>query len=152
MKVCIPCTHSDSEQGELHVSYSDAPFFAFWDSTTGRFEFKRNPLAGKEDACICGITRWIRKLGAQVFITADIGRRAAARLVRSGVETLTASAGDLGSILQQYQSGHLVAAPTGEPVKHCHDHAHEENSQVQTKKCHGQCGGGQARSNCGCHA
>ncbi|MCU0736520.1 MAG: hypothetical protein MUF20_13565 [Methylotetracoccus sp.] len=151
MKVCIPCTHSDTERGQLHIPYGDAPFFAFWDSATGQFEFESNPLAGKDDACACAITRWVRKLGAHVFITADIGRRAAARLVQAGVQALHAPDGSVAQVLAQCRAGSLPFSPSGEPVRNCRDRAGDHHAHEAGSRCGHQHHGEGSHSGWGCH-
>lgn len=152
MKICIPSTHADAARGQLHIPYDGAPFFVFWDSGTHRFDFASNPLTGKDDRCACAITRWVRKLGAHVFITADIGRRAAARLIEAGVQTLQAPEGTVAQVLAQYRSSRLPLSPSGVPARNCNRQASGDHCAHEARSC---CGhkhhGDEAHSDCGGH-
>lgn len=119
MKVCMPCTEADRERALLGVPFDEAPVFAFWDPATGEVTFESNPLADKEDACACSLTRWARKLDVDVFISADLGRRAASRLIKAGVRTLQAPIGTVTDVLEQYRSGALASTPTGAHSRAC---------------------------------
>lgn len=136
MKICIPCTEADLEHSQIATSFDEAPMFAFWDPATDVISFESNPLAGKEDACRCSIARWARKLGAEVILSADLGRRAAHRLMASGVATLQAPIDRLSSVLQQFRSGTLTTTSAGEHAGACrgnmgrgsHGHQHREGA------------------------
>lgn len=138
MKVCIPCTEADREHGRLSVPFDDAPVFAFWDPATDDITFESNPLVGRDDACACAITRWARKIEADVFISADLGRRAARRLITAGVETLQAPIGTVANVLQQYRSGVLSPTPTGMRSGSCCEHAGNHPHQHREGACCGQ--------------
>lgn len=149
MKICIPCSHADIERGQLHTPYDAAPFFAFWDSATDHFEFEHNPLLEKDDACVCSLTRWVRKLGAQVFISADIGRRAAARLIQAGVKSLQATEGSVREVLMQCRAGRLPSSPTGERTRNCSHRSSLDDGAPAAGACCGQ-GHRGAESHVGC--
>lgn len=129
MKVCIPCTEADREHGRLCAPFDEAPVFAFWDPATDQITFEINPLVGREDACACSITRWVRKFGADVFISADLGRRAASRLIQAGVAALQAPIGTVAQVLQQYRSDVLIESPSGGRSGVCREHAGESHRQ-----------------------
>ena len=141
MKVCIPCTDATGEQARLSIPYGQAPFFALWDAATDQLEFQSNPLAGQDHACACATTHWMQRIEASVLITADIGRRAAQRLTKAGIEVLHAPADNLGELLERYRDGSLVPAPAGEPRWLRHGSRHTEY-QAQRHAAHSHGGEG----------
>ena len=141
MKVCIPCTDATGEQARLSIPYGQAPFFALWDAATDQLEFQSNPLAGQDHACACATTHWLQRLEAGVLITADIGRRAAQRLMEAGIAVLHAPMGTLGELLAWYRHGSLVPAPAGEPRWLQRGfHQAEHHSQPPVARHHGRQG------------
>lgn len=151
MKVCIPCTEADLDSSRVSVPFDEAPVFAFWDPATDVVTFESNPLAGKEDACACSITRWARKLGADVFLSADLGRRAASRLMAAGVATLQAPIETLGSVLQQFRAGALPATALGDRAQGCRERAQSGHQHREGACCgHGHQGDHPAHR-CGHH-
>jgi len=138
MKIGIPCTTATDSHSRLHTPFSEAPFFAFWDTALEQLEFKRNPLAHNESACTYAAGRWLQKQGAEALLCVTIGRRAAERLSKDGMRILLSPADELDALFNQYRNGALAQSPAVEHIA-CSHQGHSHHGQHQH-----QCGCGRS--------
>jgi predicted Fe-Mo cluster-binding NifX family protein len=155
MKIGIPCTDAAGGQSRLHTSFSEAPFFALWDTALEQLEFKRNSLADHESACTYAAGRWLQKQGAEAMICAAIGHRAAERLSQDGMHIWLSPTAELDALFNQYRNGAL-GHRSGAVHTACCRQKHSHHGQLQP---HRGCGraqdyptqGGDHRQGCQAH-